>query len=207
VDPLFVISFQNITNPVILSALKVTGYSDYLYPLPGGYLIGVGKDAVQSSTGNFSYYLGLKLSLFRVFANGTSTQVAKVLIGDRGTDSPVLTDHLAFTYDSSENITVIPVLLAKVSGNQSYGTDGWPPFGDPVWQGAYVFRVTPQGFTLLGTVSQYPAGQNYGDSANSSLQIDRSVIIGNDLYTVSQGEVMMSDLSSFATLGTIQLPS
>ncbi|MGP8124875.1 MAG: beta-propeller domain-containing protein [Nitrososphaerales archaeon] len=207
VDPLFVISFENITSPVILSALKVTGYSDYLYPLPGGYLIGVGKDAVASSTGNFSYYLGLKLSLFQVFANGTSTQVAKVLIGDRGTDSPVLTDHLAFTYDPSANITVIPVLLAKVSGNQSYGTDSPPPYGDPVWQGVYVFRVTAQGFTLLGTVSQYPAGQNYGDSPNSGLQIERSVIIGNDLYTVSQGEVMISDLGSFATLGTIQLPS
>ncbi len=207
VDPLFVISFQNVTSPVILSALKVTGYSDYLYPLPGGYLIGVGKDAVPSSNGNFSYYLGLKLSLFRVFDNGTSIQVEKYLIGDRGTDSPVLTDHLAFTYDSSGNITVIPVLLARVSGDQSYGPDSPPPYGDPVWQGVYVFRVTAQGFTLLGTVSQYPAGQNYGDSPNSSLQIDRSVIIGDDLYTVSQGEVMISDLGSFATLGTIQLPS
>jgi uncharacterized secreted protein with C-terminal beta-propeller domain len=207
IDPLFVISFENITSPVILSALKVTGYSDYLYPLPGGYLIGVGKDAVASSTGDFSYYLGLKLSLFRVFGNGTSIQVEKYLIGDRGTDSPVLTDHLAFTYDSTGNITVIPVLLAKVSGNQSYGSDSPPPYGDPVWQGVYVFRVTAQGFTLLGTVSQYPPGQNYGDSPNSSLQIDRSVIIGNDLYTVSQGEVMISDLGSFATLGTIQLPS
>src|SRR5208337_4342217 len=71
VDPLFAISFQNITHPVILSALKVNGYSDYLYPLPNGNLIGVGKDTVQSSTGNFSYYLGLKLSLFQVLKNGT----------------------------------------------------------------------------------------------------------------------------------------
>jgi uncharacterized secreted protein with C-terminal beta-propeller domain len=206
VDPLFVISFQNINDPVILSALKVTGYSDYLYPLPGGYLIGVGKDTVAASDGNFSYYLGLKLSLFQVSANGTSTDVSNVLIGDRGTDSPVLTDHLAFTYDPSQNITVIPVLLYTVSGNQSYGTtDSPPPYGNPVWQGVYVFRVTPQGFTLLGRVSQYPAGENYGDSPDGDLQISRSVMIGNDLYTVSQGEVMISDLSTFATVGTIQL--
>jgi len=207
VDPLFVISFQNITSPVILSALKVTGYSDYLYPLPGGLLIGLGKDTVASSTGNFSYYLGLKLSLFHVFANGTSALVSDVLIGDRGTDSPVLTDHLAFTYDPSLNVTVIPLTLYKVTDNQSYGTDSPPQFGNPVWQGVYVFRVTPQGFTLLGTVSQYPAGQNFGDSPNGDLQIGRSVIIENDLYTVSQGEVMISDLGTFATLGTVQLPS
>ena len=207
IDPLFAISFRDMTNPVILSALKVSGYSDYLYPLPGGYLIGVGKDAVPSSSGDFAWYLGLKLSLFRVFDNGTSVQVSKYLIGDRGTDSPVLDDHLAFTFDPITNITVIPVLLAQVSGNQTYGPNSPPPYGDPVWQGVYVFKVNASGFTLLGRVSQYPPGQNYGDSPNSSLQIGRSVIIGNLLYTVSQGEVMVSDLSSFSTLATLQLPS
>lgn len=206
IDPLFVISFKDISNPVILSALKVSGYSDYLHPLPGGYLIGVGKDSVPDSNGNFSYYLGLKLSLFRVFDNGSSVQVAKMLIGDRGTDSPVLSDHLAFTFDSTRNITVIPLTLYLVSGNQTVGS-GIPAYGDPVWQGVYVIHVTNSGFDLLGKVSQYPAGQNFGDSPNSSLVIDRSVIIGDYLYTLSQGEVMVSSLASFSTVGTVQLPS
>ena len=206
IDPLFVISFKDLSHPVILSALKVTGYSDYLHPLPGGYLIGVGKDSVPSSTGNFSYYLGLKLSLFRVFDNGTSMQVSKMLIGDRGTDSPVLSDHLAFTFDSTRNITVIPLTLYVVSGNQTVG-QGIPAYGDPVWQGVYVIKVTSSGFILLGKVSQYLAGQNFGDSDNGSLQIDRSVIIGDYLYTVSQGEVMASSLASFSTVATVQLPS
>jgi inhibitor of cysteine peptidase len=206
IDPLFVISFKDVSNPVILSALKVNGYSDYLQPLPGGYLIGVGKDSVPASTGNFSYYLGLKLSLFKVYDNGTSTQVAKMLIGDRGTDSPVLSDHLAFTFDSTRNITVIPLTLYLVSGNQT-SSGGIPSYGDPVWQGVYVIQVTGSGFNLLGKVSQYSAGQNYGDSSNGSLQIDRSVIIGDYLYTVSQGEVMVSTLSSFSTVATVQLPS
>jgi uncharacterized secreted protein with C-terminal beta-propeller domain len=206
IDPLFAISFKDVTHPVILSALKVSGYSDYLHPLPGGYLIGVGKDAVPASEGNYAFYLGLKLSLFRVFDNGTSTEIDKLLIGDRGTESPVLTDHLAFTFDSSRNITVIPVLLAKVSGNQSY-SGGYPPFGDPVWQGVYVIKVTQTGFTVLGTVSQYPPGQNYGDSPNSGLVVDRSVIIGDYLYTISQSKVMVSSITSFVTVATVSLPS
>lgn len=207
IDPLFVISFKDVTNPSILSALKVTGYSDYLHPLPGGYLIGVGKDAVPSSTGSFAWYLGLKLSLFRVFENGTSVQVSKLLIGDRGTDSPVLNDHLAFTFDSTRNITVIPVTLAVVSGNSTYSPNSPPPYGDAVWQGVYVIKVTSSGFTILGRISQYPAGQGFGDSPNSNLQIDRSVIIGDYLYTVSQGEVMVSSLSSpsIPTVATVQL--
>ena len=205
IDPLFVISFQDISNPAILSALKVSGYSDYLHPLPGGYLLGVGKESVPASDGNYSYYLGLKLSLFRIFDNGTSAQVSKMVIGDRGTDSPVLSDHLAFTFDSTRNVTVIPLTLYVVSGNQTY-QGGIPAYGDPVWQGVYVIKVTPTGFTVLGKVSQYPAGQNFGDYPNGNLSIDRSVIIGNYLYTISQGEVMVSDISTFSTVATVQLP-
>jgi uncharacterized secreted protein with C-terminal beta-propeller domain len=207
IDPLFVISFKDITNPTILSALKVSGYSDYLHPLSGGYLIGVGKDAVQSSMANVAFYTSLKLSLFKVFDNGTSVQVSKLDIGDRGTDSPVLNDHLAFTYDPTRNITVIPLTLDKVSGNQTTCSGCPPPWGDPVWQGVYVIKVTDGGFKVLGQVSQYPAGQNFGDYPNDSLSIDRSVIIGSYLYTISQSEVMVSTLDTFSTVATVPLPA
>lgn len=205
VDPLFAISFQDASHPVVLSALKVNGYSDYLFPLPDGYLVGVGKDTVQSSTGNFSYYLGLKLSLFKVFPNGSSSDVSNYLIGDRGTDSPVLTNHLAFTYDSTDSVMVIPVLLAQVNANQNSVPDGIPPFGNYVWQGAYVFNVTTTGFNMLGRVTQYPVGQGYGDSPNTTLQIERSVIIGDYLYTISPSEVMVSNMSTFDTVSSIPL--
>jgi uncharacterized secreted protein with C-terminal beta-propeller domain len=207
IDPLFVISFKDVAKPVILSALKVTGYSDYLHPLAGGYLLGIGKESVQASDGNFSYYLGLKISLFRVYENGSSSQVAKLDIGDRGTDSPVLNDHLAFTYDPIRNITIIPLTLYLVSGNQTYD-GGIPAFGNPVWQGVYVIKVNSTGLAVLGKVSQYPAGQNVGDYPNAGLSIDRSVIIGDYLYTISQGEVMVNSLASgFSTVAVVQLPS
>ncbi len=205
IDPLFVISFKDVARPVILSELKVTGYSDYLHPLAGGYLLGIGKESVPASNGNFSYYLGLKVSLFRVYENGTSAQVAKLDIGDRGTDSPVLSDHLAFTYDPARNLTVIPVTLYLVSGNQTYD-GGIPAYGNPVWQGVYVIRVDPTKLTTVGRVSQYPAGQNVGDYPNTGLSIDRSVIIGDYLYTVSQSEVMVTSLGSFQTVAMVQLP-
>jgi uncharacterized secreted protein with C-terminal beta-propeller domain len=200
-----VISFKDITNPVIQSALKVTGYSDYLQPLAGGYLLGVGKESVPASSGNFSYYLGLKVSLFRVYDNGSSVLVDKLEVGDRGTDSPVLSDHLAFTYDPTRNITVIPLILYRVSGNQTY-EGGIPAYGNPVWQGVYVIRVGPAGLDVIGQVSQYPAGQNVGDYPNDSLSIDRSVIIGDYLYTVSQSEVMVNSLGSFSMVATVRLP-
>jgi inhibitor of cysteine peptidase len=204
VDPLFTISFANPADPVILSALHVTGFSDYLYPFGSDYLVGVGKDTVNSSSGNFAYYLGLKLSLFNV-TSANSTEVANYMIGDRGTDSTVLDDPLAFTFDTATNTMVIPVDLYTTSGSQSSPSSSScigcsPQFGDFTWQGAYIFNVSTSGFKLLGTVTQNQPGQS-----PSTNEIDRSVIIGNVLYTISQNEVMASSLSSFSTLATIQL--
>jgi inhibitor of cysteine peptidase len=203
VDPLFTISFANPADPVILGALHVTGFSDYLYPFGSDYLVGVGKDTVNSSSGNFAFYLGVKLSLFNV-TSANSTEVANYMIGDRGTDSTVLDDPLAFTFDTATNTMVIPVDLYMTSGSQSSSPSsciGCPPqFGEFTWQGAYVFNVSTIGFKLLGTVTQNHPGQNPGTN-----EIDRSVIIGDVLYTVSQNEVMASSLSNFSTLATIQL--
>ncbi len=157
VDPLFTISFADPTHPVILSALTVTGFSDYLYPFGSNYLIGIGKDTVQATNGNYSFYLGLKLSLFQLTPDGNSSEVARYAIGDRGTDSAVLNDPLAFTFDSATNTTVIPVDLYTISSSQSPYPGSPPPFGQFVWQGVYVFNVSPSGFNLLGTVSAGPA--------------------------------------------------
>jgi uncharacterized secreted protein with C-terminal beta-propeller domain len=66
--------------------------------------------------------------------------------------------------------------------------------------------VNTTGLTVIGEVSQYPAGKNVGDYPNATLSIDRSVIIGDYLYTISQAEVMVSSLGSFQTVATVQLP-
>lgn len=200
VDPLFTISFANPADPVVLSALHINGFSDYLHPFDTNYLIGVGKDTVNSSNGNFAYYLGLKVSLFNV-TTGKSTVVDNYIIGARGTDSPVLSNALAFTFDSATDTMVIPVELYTASGGQTVTCSGCPPpFGQYTWQGAYVFRVSDTGFNLLGTVTQNTAGQS-----PSTHVVDRTVIIGDVLYTISQNEVMATSLSSFATLVTIPI--
>ena len=63
----------------------------------------------------------------------------------------MLTNHLALTYDPANNMTVIPVLLAKVSANQQGSSQNPPPEGNPVWQGGYVFRVNARASPSSGT--------------------------------------------------------
>jgi uncharacterized secreted protein with C-terminal beta-propeller domain len=65
-DPLFVIDLSQATKPTLLGELIIPGYSDYLHPYDETHLIGLGKEAVGASEGDFAWYQGLKLSLFDV---------------------------------------------------------------------------------------------------------------------------------------------
>ena len=98
---------------------------------------------------------------------------------------------------------MIPVNLAIVSdANKQQGSSA---YGDIVWQGAYVFSLTTNGgFTLKGTVThidstllnsqgQLTNSMNYYNSQNQ--WITRSLYIGNTLYTISNAEVKLNNLT------------
>ena len=124
-DPLFVIDLSNATNPQVLGELNIPGYSDYLHPYDETHLIGVGKNTVASENGNFAWYQGIKISLFDVTNVTNPIQDATYVIGDRGSDSPVLSDPKAFLFDRSRNLLAIPVLVAQI--NESYYPGSVPP--------------------------------------------------------------------------------
>jgi len=190
IDPLFVIDLSQPTNPAILGELKIPGYSDFLQPYDETHLIGIGKDANASIDANLVhtqgavYYtaiLGLKVSLFDVSDVHAPKEVAKIIIGDRGTDSPALNDPHALLFDRSKNLLVIPVSLYLANATESAlspnvridpamppTVDGALPVPMPnfdqswiskepqfAWQGAYVFKVTLDGgFEIRGNVTQ-----------------------------------------------------
>jgi len=62
VDPLFTVDLSDPAAPVIKSALKIPGFSEYLHPYSNGLLFGFGKDVNESS----GWVEGLKLSMFDV---------------------------------------------------------------------------------------------------------------------------------------------
>jgi uncharacterized secreted protein with C-terminal beta-propeller domain len=219
-DPLFVIDLSQPTNPTVLGELKIPGYSDYLHPYDETHLIGVGKEAVDSNQGDFAWYQGLKLSLFDVSDVNNPVQLSNFTIGDRGTDSQVLTDPKAFLFDESKNLLVIPVSLALVDNAtlqqiQQSGQSAASAYGTTVWQGAYVFSLTlDSGFTLKGTITHLDPsllnsqGQltNSNDYYNTQNQwITRSLYIGNTLYTVSNSEVKLNSLTDLSQIAQVNL--
>lgn len=209
VDPLFVIGLEDPRNPTLLGKLKIPGYSDYLHPYDETHLIGLGKDAVPAEEGDFAWYQGVKLSLFDVSDVSNPKELSSFKIGDRGTESYALRDHKAFLFSKARNLLVIPILLAEIDESKSQGTQA-NTYGEFKFQGAYVFRVSPEeGFVLRGTISHadpssfLKAGEYY---RGSDTDVTRSLYMDDFLYTVSGRTVKANDLNSLAELAKVDLP-
>jgi uncharacterized secreted protein with C-terminal beta-propeller domain len=203
IDPFFVIDLSDPAEPFILGKLKLPGYSDYLHPYDSDHIIGIGKETETNEWGGVST-AGLKLALFDVTDVNNPRLLDKVEIGDSGTDSPALQDHRAFLFDREKNLLVIPVREVTKTPAGTAEKYGYRP---GVWQGVYVYGLTPDtGFVLKGTVAH---GNNdvYG-YWNSPQSVRRSLYIGDVLYTVSETLVKMNSLSDLKKeLNQIPLPS
>ena len=208
VDPLFVIDLEDPYNPQVLGYLKVTGYSDYLHPYDETHIIGIGKETTDAGT--FAWYQGVKISLFDVTDVSNPREISKLEIGDRGTDSPVLWDHKAFLFDKSRNLLVMPILEAKVDETKYSEADLVWAYGEPVWQGAYVFNVSlDQGIQLKGRIthiddpSDIEQGYYY---SYSPFSVERSLYIGDVLYTISDAKIKMNSLENLEYINEVELP-
>jgi len=209
VDPLFVIDLEHPGNPRVLGQLKITGYSDYLHPYDENHIIGVGKETVAAEEGDFAWYQGVKISLFDVSDVENPKEIDKFEIGDRGTDSPILTDHKALLFDKSKNLLVIPVLVADIDEEKYLGEI--PPFtyGDYVWQGAYVFNISlDEGLVLKGRITHLEDDTDLMKSGyyfSSPYSVKRSLYIDNVLYTISDKMVKMNSLENLEKINEVEL--
>jgi inhibitor of cysteine peptidase len=208
VDPLFVIDLSDPTNPRELGYLKVTGYSDYLHPYDETHLIGIGKETTDA--GEFAWYQGVKISLFDVSDVNNPQEIDKLEIGDRGSDSPVLWDHKAFLFDNSRNLMVMPILVAEVDVSKYSEEELAWAYGEPVWQGAYVFDISlDQGIQLKGRIthvddsSELEQGYYY---YYSPFSVERSLYIGDVLYTISEAKIQMNSLEDLSYINEVGLP-
>jgi hypothetical protein len=78
VDPLYVLDLSTPADPKAVGVLEVPGFSDYLYPLANGLLLGVGKDANAQG-----FVQGVKLGLFDVSNPAAPREVASKVYGGR----------------------------------------------------------------------------------------------------------------------------
>ncbi len=200
-DPLFVIDLHNPHAPKVLGELYVSGYSDYLQPYDETHLIGIGKNATDSLSGTFAWYQGVKVSLFDVSDPTKPVEVSNYVIGDRGTQSPALGDSHAVLFDHDRNLLVIPVEVTQLQA----GTTSPSAWGTYVWQGAYVFNVSPEGGVVFkGGITHLQNGEMPGYS-NSNRFVERSLFINDVLYTISPAMIKMNNLGDLSEVGSVSL--
>lgn len=198
-DPLFVISLKDPQQPRVLGELKIPGFSDYLHPYDEDHLIGVGKETKENEWGGVSLN-GIKMALFDVSDVNHPKQIDMVKIGGPGSTTEVSKDHKAFLFDKEKHLLVLPVREVK---EQPEWTDTWRY--QRVWQGAYVYNVTAEGFTFRGKISHYEGEEENQWWWSSPWAIRRSLFMDNTLYTISQQKIMMNNLTTLDEVKSIEL--
>lgn len=193
VDPLYVIDLADPAAPRILGELELPGFSEYLHPLPGGLLLGIGLDAFPSTgigDGRFALFQGLQVALFDV-SDPTAPQVIdRQLIGERGSDSAVLRDHHAFSALTLADGRLRFAFPAKVHGErfplQSGSGSDWAPWTE---SGLFAFDVVGSGASaqllpLSPLITRRPPDSEWADDARSNA---RSLLTPNGAIYISEG--------------------
>lgn len=104
-DPLFAIDLADPTNPTVLSALKITGFSEYMHPFGENRLLGVGYAGTEDGLNG-----RLKLTMFDT-ADKTDVTVNTFLeLPESHHSSDALWDHHAVLVDTARGIIGLPIV-------------------------------------------------------------------------------------------------
>jgi len=179
IDPLYVLDLSDPTDPKVLGSLEVSGYSDYLFPLNDGLLLGVGKDASSDGSlgdGRMGWYQGVKVALIDVSQSSKPLEVDRLIIGKRGTDATVLQDHhgIAIQILNGKAKVAMPVKVHQTPTN--YMNGGPSDYYGFSWNETYKFEInlSQKKFTVR-------------DSLPSSMKSERWV--GNDRALIYMDQV------------------
>lgn len=179
-DPLYTVDLSDPKNPRVTGELKILGYSAYLHPIGDDLLLGVGQDATEQGR-----TLGTQVSLFDVGDLDNPKRIAKLNLTDGG-NSTVEYDHRAFLYWDKTGTVILPV--------QQYE---WHTDHQHVFLGAMAVEVGGDDLAKIGTLA-HPGGQTRTGSYDWAAQIQRSIVVGDSLYTISLKGVMKTSLDSLS---------
>lgn len=183
IDPLYAIDLSDPLDPRLDSALEITGYSAYLHPLPGGFLLGVGQDTVAGVNGDAPgqfWFQGLKLSLFDQRVPGHPAETWRQIVGGRGSDSELLRDHRAIaaaaTTDGRQRIAVPVTVHAGASTPEPWVYLPWS------YSGVVTFDVD-----TAGQVSDFRERQAILPGSWLPQGISRSLLYGDSVFLFNGG--------------------
>lgn len=192
-DPLYTIDLSDPTAPRTAGELKILGFSSYLHPIGDGLLLGVGQDADEQGVVS-----GLQVSVFDVSDLDNPRRTAQFTMRDALSEAEY--DHRAFFYWAPEELAVLPL---------QYWT--WDEDGElkDAFQGAVALQVSPERVRqrdLLrghGSIRRTGLGEPSGEQSEALepwgenwLPLRRSLVVGDALFTLSDGGLAGYDLDA-----------
>jgi uncharacterized secreted protein with C-terminal beta-propeller domain len=196
-DPLYTLDLSDPENPEVLGELKILGYSAYLHPVGEDLLLGVGQDADEQGRTE-----GMQLSLFDISDLTDPQRTHQVTLSDAYSEAEW--DHHAFLHWPQTGLTVVP--FQKWEWNEEDETETFD-------NGAVAYKLDRNsGFDDAGRLTHLPADaldatqDKYYDLAWRAA-IERSIVIGDSLVTISNLGVKVSDLDTLDDQGWVGLPA
>ncbi|MGI5161189.1 beta-propeller domain-containing protein [Microbispora sp. CA-102843] len=175
-DPLYTLDLRDPAAPKVTGELKITGFSAYLHPAGEGRLIGIGQEASEKGR-----VLGTQISLFDVSDPTAPAVLSRFQQKESGSEAEW--DPHAFLYWPATGLAVLPL-------------QNWAD-GGIAGSAALALRVGDREITKLGLVT-HPRQQAKSDFAPADPGIRRSLVIGDDLWTVSDTGLKVSDAATLA---------
>jgi hypothetical protein len=193
-DPLYTLDLSDPARPRIRGAVALTGYSAYLHPASDTRLIGIGRQA--DAMGHVG---GTQVSLFDVSDLAAPTRLATFALARAVSDAEF--DPHAFLYWPGSHLVVIPVQVPGAVPAAPVTPGGLAQSPDGPHSSALVLRLDDSGITETGFVSQPDTGD--ANRLAGFTPIERSLIIGQTLWTISNTGAMASDLTTLGQLAWI----
>ncbi|MBO4273780.1 beta-propeller domain-containing protein [Microbispora triticiradicis] len=175
-DPLYALDLRDPAAPKVTGELKITGFSAYLHPAGEGRLIGIGQEA--SGAGRA---LGTQISLFDVADPAAPAVLSRFHRKDSGSEAEW--DPHAFLYWPATGLAVLPL--------QSWAD------GEITESAALALRVGDRAITELGVVTHPKPAAKKGFAPDGQ-GIRRSLVIGDDLWTLSGAGLKVNDAATLA---------
>lgn len=194
-DPLYVLDVLDPENPKLDGELQVPGYSAYLHPLGEDYLLGIGQDADNDGRSR-----GLQVSLFEVADPDHLRRSDHLTVA--GAWSAVEWDHRAFLWWQPRQLLLAP-----------YSNNYWDPASQQSFWDSGILAAQVEGGRILPQATlRHHSGGLLESQQQSTLPVwqtsalQRVVIIGDRVYTVSNGALGVHDLNSWQTLAVVPWP-
>jgi hypothetical protein len=193
-DPLYTLDLSDPARPHVRGWVSLTGYSAYLHPASDTRLIGIGRQA--DAMGHVG---GMQVSLFDVSDLTAPTRLARFALTAAISNAEF--DPHAFLYWPAAHLMVVPLQATGMAAGAPVPRDNAAHSSYAPQSGALVLRIDDSGITKIGFVTQPDTASTTGYRGYSP--IERSLIIGQTLWTISTAGARASDLTTLRQQGWV----